>query len=90
MGPIFKMSKIKELFLRLSIFLGIKRVGWDSLTFRGIPIIIRDDIPPGTIYLINSENMHRVFPIRKDGKPDMRFSINKLERTFLECQKIKK
>ena len=46
-----------------------------KLLFQGIPVIQRDDVPPGTIYLLNTKYMHP--PLTKSGNPDRRYRINK-------------
>lgn len=46
-----------------------------------IPIYSSPDCPPDTFYLIN-DDFYIKYPKRKDGQPDMRYGINKLERMF--------
>lgn len=53
--------------------------------FRGIPVYSSPDCPPDAVYLLNDSALERVFPLKKDGKPDMRYSINKLERAFMQA-----
>ena len=50
--------------------------------FNKIPVYSNPACPPNTVYLINTNDFKRVFPKRKDGKPDMRYSVNQLERIF--------
>lgn len=37
--------------------------------------------PPGIIYMIN-DNFTIQHPLRKDGEPDMRYGINRMEKMF--------
>jgi hypothetical protein len=50
-------------------------------TYRNIPVYSSPDCPPDTVYLMN-DNFTIKHPTRKDGKPDMRFGINKMEMIF--------
>lgn len=43
---------------------------------KGIPVDFRDDVPEGALYFINPSTMFS-WPKKKDGTPDMRYSINK-------------
>ena len=51
-------------------------------SYKGIPIYSTPVCPPDTLYMINEKNMVIDYPKRKDGKPDMRYSINKLMKVL--------
>lgn len=46
--------------------------------YKGIPIYSIPVCPPDTIYMINEDYMVIDRPRRKDGKPDMRYKVNKM------------
>lgn len=47
-----------------------------------IPVYSTPSVPSGVMYLLNRDTMFINYPKRKDGKPDMRFGINRLMRLF--------
>lgn len=56
-------------------------------TLYGIKIFTDPDIEDGMVYFMNTDNFAINYPKRKDGKPDMRYGVNKLERMFREMNK---
>ena len=50
--------------------------------YQGIPIYSSPDCPEAMLYLVNDEYFYVDYPLRKDGKPDMRYGINKLQRAL--------
>lgn len=55
----------------------MKQVG----QFKGIPVYSDSTIEKGIIYCVNND-IKLEYPKRKDGKPDMRYSINKMQKMF--------
>jgi hypothetical protein len=51
-------------------------------TINGIQVYETADLPPGIAYMIDTNKMYFDYPKRKDGKPDMRYAINKRSRMF--------
>jgi hypothetical protein len=49
-------------------------------TLHGIPIYSTPNCPKDQVYMINPDNFYIDYPLRKDGKPDMRYSVNRLKR----------
>ena len=56
----------------------MKRVGF----FKGINIYESKDVAPGYVYVINEAFMKMNYPKKKNGRPDMRHRINKLQSVF--------
>lgn len=54
----------------------MKLVGY----LRGMPVYESPDVEPGILYVVNPNNMYVDYPKRKDGEPDMRYSVNRLAR----------
>ncbi len=50
-------------------------------TLYGLPPYSHPDVPEGIVYAVNDEFQFK-YPLRKDGKPDMRFAVNKMRRIF--------
>lgn len=50
--------------------------------YMGIPMYSDPNVPPDILYCVNHNKFAINFPLRKDGKPDMRYSINKMEKVF--------
>ena len=48
--------------------------------YKGISVYSHPDCPSGFIYMVNDSNFDFETAKRKDGSPDMRFSINKLQK----------
>ena len=69
---------MKDFLNKILIKLGLKKTGFNRLQYMGIPVVVRDDVPSGIIYLIDSSKMYINYPRCKDGSYDMRFSINRL------------
>jgi hypothetical protein len=57
-------------------------------SYKGIPIYSSPDCPPDQLYLVNNDLFERRLPKRKDGRPDMRYKVNKLERAFFEASTL--
>ena len=56
-------------------------------TLNGIPIYSSPDCPPDQIFILNDKSFYFDYPLRKDGKPDMRYRINKFHFKTLKIQK---
>lgn len=50
--------------------------------FHGIPVYSSELVEGNVVWLINEEAFDIAYPKRKDGKLDMRFSINKMKVIF--------
>jgi hypothetical protein len=59
-------------------------------TYQGIPVYSSPDCLKDTLYVLNEECFERALPKRKDGKLDMRYSVNKLEVMLKNIKKNNK
>ena len=50
--------------------------------YQGVPFYSHPACPPGFLYCLNDDALKFVFPKRKDGKPDMRYGINRLQKAL--------
>lgn len=57
--------------------------------YKGIPVYSNPAVESGMLYLINEDNFITNYPTKKNGTPDMRFSINKMQAIFDENHKFR-
>lgn len=50
--------------------------------FKGVPFYSSSEIPEGIVWMMNENNFKINYPLRKNGRPDMRYKINQLQRIF--------
>jgi hypothetical protein len=77
------MNLLKWYFFKLKVLLGIEHYGFTKLTYRGLPIILKDDFPNNEIGFFN-ENTGKMKMLNiKTGK------VMKVDsRRFGMCKKI--
>jgi hypothetical protein len=57
------MINLKNTFNKLLIKLHLKKAYWSGLSYKGIPIILRDDVPPNKLYIGQPDGTYYVVDI---------------------------